>query len=61
MFLIGCFIGGPYNIIGTVIAIDIGNTFKNIGYSVTGVSSFIEGTAALFCAVSMVFIPYIPF
>jgi MFS family permease len=28
MFLIGNCIGGPYNIIGTVIAIDIGNNIK---------------------------------
>lgn len=40
MFLIGCCIGGPYNIIGTVIAIDIGNNIKEKG-SVTKVSSLI--------------------
>lgn len=28
MFMIGCCIGGPYNIIGTVIAIDIGKNIK---------------------------------
>jgi len=59
MFLIGNFIGGPYNIIGTVIAIDIGNRIKEKG-SVTKVSSLIEGSAALFTAFEMIIIPYIP-
>jgi hypothetical protein len=60
MFLIGNCIGGPYNIIGTVIAIDIGNRIQEKG-SVTKVSSLIEGSAALFTAIEMIFIPYIPF
>lgn len=60
MFLIGNCIGGPYNIIGTVIAIDIGNNIKQKG-SVTKVSSLIEGSAAFFTAISMIFIPRIPF
>lgn len=60
MFLIGNCIGGPYNIIGTVIAIDIGNNIKEKG-SVTKVSSLIEGSAAFFTAISMIFIPRIPF
>jgi OPA family glycerol-3-phosphate transporter-like MFS transporter 1/2 len=60
MFLIGNFIGGPYNIIGTVIAIDIGNRIKEKG-SVTKVSSLIEGSAALFTAIEMILIPRIDF
>jgi MFS family permease len=60
MFLIGNCIGGPYNIIGTVIAIDIGNNIKEKG-SITKVSSLIEGSAAFFTAISMIFIPRIPF
>ena len=60
MFLIGMSIGGPYNVIGTVIAIDTGNKIKGKG-SVAKVSSLIEGTAAFFTAIQMVIIPYIPF
>lgn len=59
MFLIGCFIGGPYNIIGTVIAIDLGQQSKG-KISITSVSSLIEGTAAAFAAVSQIIIPLIP-
>ena len=60
MFLIGNCIGGPYNIIGTVIAIDIGAQIQEKG-SVTKVSSLIEGSAAFFTALSMIIIPRIPF
>jgi hypothetical protein len=50
MFLIGVMAGGPYNIIGTAIAIDIGEQVgkKNI----PKVSALIEGSAALFAALS---------
>lgn len=51
MLLIGILLGGPYNIIGTVIAIDIGQQ-SGTANNVTSVSSLIEGTAALFAAIS---------
>jgi hypothetical protein len=58
MFLIGFCIGGPYNIIGTLIAIDIGQNLKSKN-SITKVSSLIEGSASFFTALSMVIIPHI--
>ena len=58
IFFAGLFISGPYNIIGTVIAIDIGNSIKEKG-SVTKVSSLIEAFAALFAMVEMVIIPHL--
>ena len=58
IFLAGFFISGPYNIIGTVIAIDIGNSIKEKG-SVTKVSSLIEAFAALFAMVEMIIIPHL--
>eukprot|EP00919_Chromeraceae_sp_WS-2016_P023350 GHVR01055473.1.p1 GENE.GHVR01055473.1~~GHVR01055473.1.p1 ORF type:complete len:115 (-),score=15.26 GHVR01055473.1:341-685(-) len=59
MVCIGITIGGPYNIIGTVIAIDLGKQVggKNIG-AVTGL---IEGSAAAFAALSQIIISLIPF
>ena len=46
IFLVGFFISGPYNIIGTVIAMDIGQSIKGKG-SVGKISSLIEAFAAL--------------
>jgi len=58
MLLIGVFIGGPYNIIGTAITIDIGEQIgkKNI----STVSAFIEGSAAVFAALSQMLISIMP-
>ena len=58
LFLAGFFISGPYNIIGTVIAIDIGSRIKEKG-GVTKVSSLIEAAAAIFAMVEMVVIPHL--
>lgn len=58
IFLAGAFMSGPYNIIGTVIAIDIGTQLKEKG-AVTKVSSLIEAFAAVFAMVEMVVIPYL--
>ena len=58
LFLAGLFISGPYNIIGTVIAIDIGSSIKEKG-GVTKVSSLIEATAAIFAMVEMIVIPHL--
>ena len=60
LFLIGCALGGPYNIIGTVIAMDIANSFHG-QVSTAQISSLIEGTAAFFTAIEMLLIPLIPF
>lgn len=59
MLLIGILIGGPYNIIGTAITIDIGEQVgkKNIA----NVSALIEGSAAVFAAVSQIVISVMPF
>jgi MFS transporter, OPA family, solute carrier family 37 (glycerol-3-phosphate transporter), member 1/2 len=57
IFLAGLFISGPYNIIGTVIAIDIGTSIKEKG-SVGKISSLIEAAAAVFAMVEMIVIPY---
>ena len=59
IFLVGFFISGPYNLIGTLIAIDIGNNIKSKS-SVTKVSSLIEGFAAFFTSIEMIIIPHIP-
>ena len=58
MFLIGVLTGGPYNIIGTAITIDIGEQVgkKNI----PSVSALIEGSAAVFAALSQIVISVIP-
>jgi MFS family permease len=57
MFLIGVSIGGPYNIIGTVITIDLGQ--QTGGKNVTSISSLVEGSAALFAALSQMLISYL--
>jgi OPA family glycerol-3-phosphate transporter-like MFS transporter 3 len=58
MFFIGIMAGGPYNIIGTAITIDIG---ESIGKKNTAkISALIEGSAALFAAVSQIAISFIP-
>jgi len=60
LLVLGICIGGPYGIMGTVIAMDIGKVIQEKG-STTKISSLIEGSAAFFTALEMVFIPYIPF
>ena len=50
ILLLGLFIGGPYNLIGTVIAIEAGHQLQDKG-SVAKISSLIEGSAALLPAV----------
>lgn len=59
MLLIGILTGGPYNIIGSAITIDIGEKAgkQNIGK----VSALIEGSAAIFTALSQIVISLIPF
>ena len=56
MFLVGITIGGPYNIIGAVITIELGRQTKEIGGSTAAISALIEGTAAVFAAGSQVLI-----
>jgi len=41
MFLVGITIGGPYNIIGTVITIDLGRQAKHIGGNAATISALI--------------------
>jgi OPA family glycerol-3-phosphate transporter-like MFS transporter 3 len=41
MFLVGITIGGPYNIIGTVITIDLGKQTKSMGGSTTKISALV--------------------
>lgn len=60
MFLVGITIGGPYNIIGTVITIDLGKQTKNMGGSTTKISALVEGTAAIFAAGSQTIISILP-
>jgi OPA family glycerol-3-phosphate transporter-like MFS transporter 3 len=59
LFFIGLMIGGPYNIIGTAITIDLGEQAgkKNIAK----VSALIEGSAAGFAALSQILISIMPF
>lgn len=59
MFIIGLFSGGPYNIIGSAITIDLGEQAgkENIGK----VSALIEGSAAVFAALSQLLISALPF
>lgn len=59
MFAIGLVTGGPYNIIGSAITIDLGEQAgkSNIGK----VSALIEGSGAIFAAVSQLVISAIPF
>ena len=58
ILMVGIFIGGPYNLIGTVIAIEAGHQLHDKG-SVAKISSLIEGSAAFLTAVEMVAIPHI--
>lgn len=59
LLLIGLMLGGPYNIIGTAITIDIGEAAgKN---NIAKVSALIEGSAAVFAAVSQIVISLMPF
>ena len=60
ILLVGVLIGGPYNLVGTVTAIEAGRQLSDKG-SVAKISSLIEGTAALLTGIEMVLIPYIPF
>ena len=59
LLFIGLFMGGPYNIIGTAITIDLGEQAgkKNIAK----VSALIEGSAAVFAALSQIVISIMPF
>lgn len=41
MFFVGISIGGPYNIIGTVITIDLGRESKKMGGSTAAISALI--------------------
>lgn len=58
IFFVGFFISGPYNIIGTLMAIEIGSSIKGKG-GVAKVSSLNEGLAALLTTVEMVVIPHL--
>jgi hypothetical protein len=62
MFFIGISMGGPYNMIGSAIAIDLGQDpkIKNKN-AVTLVSSLLESTSILFTAASQSIIPLIRF
>lgn len=59
LLFIGLMMGGPYNIIGSAIVIDLGEQAgkKNIAK----VSALIEGSAAVFAAVSQIIISIMPF
>lgn len=61
MFLIGIFTGGPYNVIGSAIAVDLGQQpmLKNIPNAVSVISALVEGSAAVFSAVSQILIPLV--
>lgn len=61
MFLIGNFTGGPYNVIGSAIAVDLGQQpiLKGTKKSVSVISALVEGSAAIFSAVSQILIPLI--
>lgn len=56
MFWIGITIGGPYNIIGSVITIDLGEQTKKLGGNVAIISALVEGSAAIFAACSQTII-----
>lgn len=60
MFLVGITIGGPYNIIGTVITIDLGKQSKQLGGNTAAISALIEGTAAIFAAASQMLLAALP-
>ena len=57
VLLVGVLIGGPYNLVGTVTAIEAGKQLSDRG-SIAKISSLIEGSAALLTAIEMVIIPY---
>lgn len=59
LLLIGLMLGGPYNIIGTAITIDIGEAAGKS--NIAKVSALIEGSAAVFAAVSQIIISIMPF
>ncbi len=61
MFLIGNFTGGPYNVIGSAIAVDLAQqpVLKGTKRSISVISALVEGSAAIFSAVSQVLIPLI--
>ena len=59
MFIIGLVSGGPYNIIGSAITIDLGEQAGK--KSVGKVSALIEGSAAIFAALSQFIISVLPF
>lgn len=59
LFMIGLMLGGPYNIIGTAIAIDLGEQAGK--KNVAKVSALIEGSAAAFAATSQIIISLMPF
>lgn len=59
MFVIGLVSGGPYNIIGSAITIDLGEQAGK--KSVGKVSALIEGSAAIFAALSQFIISVLPF
>lgn len=59
MFMIGLFTGGPYNIIGSAITIDIGETVGK--HNIGKVSALIEGSGAVFAAVSQLILGVISF
>ena len=52
-------VGGPYNIIGTAITIDLGEQAGK--KSIAKVSALIEGSAAVFAALSQILISILPF
>lgn len=54
MFFIGALSGGPYNIIGSAITIDIGESIGK--HNVGKVSALIEGSGAVFAAISQLII-----
>ena len=60
MLLMGICIIGPYNIIGTVINMDLGQHINRMD-SVAKISSLIESIASLTTAIEMLIIPFIPF
>lgn len=59
MFMVGLFTGGPYNIIGSAITIDIGETVGK--HNIGKVSALIEGSGAVFAAVSQLILGIISF
>ena len=59
MLAIGILVGGPYNLIGSVISLDIG---EQMGKNNTGkISALMEGSAVFFAAISQIVIGLLPF